>query len=376
MKPFQLTRLPLIIRILGILMLFAGLHAEDLRAEDKDPDEPFEADQAYLKEHYTKYEYEIPMRDGVKLFTAVYTPKNQSSSYPILIHRTPYGIRPYGPDNYPAEPRGVLKYYAEERFIFVYQDVRGRNGSQGEFVHVRPHLLLKSTPADIDESSDTYDTIDWLIENVPNHNGSAGLMGISYPGFYSAAGMIDAHPALKCVSPQAPVTDWFIGDDFHHNGAFYLAHAFRFFQRFGQQLEKPTRQSAEAFDYETPNGYEFFLNIGPLYNINEKHFKNEILFWRELMDHGSYDEFWSARDILPHLKDIKPAVMTVGGWIRCRGPLWPAQGLRIHGEKLARRLQHSGDGALGARRLAPRRRGAARQCPFPPEDRAILPRSH
>ena len=116
-----------------------------------------------------------------------------------------------------------MKYYAEERFIFVYQDVRGRNGSEGEFVHVRPHLPVKSAPADIDESSDTYDSIDWLLKNVPNHNGSAGLMGISYPGFYSAAGMIDAHPALKCVSPQAPVTDWFIGDDFHHNGAFYLA---------------------------------------------------------------------------------------------------------------------------------------------------------
>ena len=291
MKSFHLTGLGLII---GILTLFGGLYAEDPRAEDKDPAEPFEADQAYLKEHYTKYEYEIPMRDGVKLFTAVYAPKDQSSSYPILIHRTPYGIRPYGPDNYPAEPRGVLKYYAEERFIFVYQDVRGRNGSEGEFVHVRPHLPVKSASADIDESSDTYDSIDWLLKNVPNHNGSVGLMGISYPGFYSAAGMIDAHPALKCVSPQAPVTDWFIGDDFHHNGAFYLAHAFRFFQRFGQQLEKPTRQSPEAFDYETPNGYEFFLNIGPLYNINEKHFKNEILFWRELMDHDTYDEFWSA----------------------------------------------------------------------------------
>ena len=321
MKPFHLTGLGLVI---GILTLLGGLYAEDPRAEDKDPDEPFEADQAYLKEHYTKYEYEIPMRDGVKLFTAVYAPKDQSSSYPILIHRTPYGIRPYGPDNYPAEPRGVLKYYAEERFIFVYQDVRGRNGSEGEFVHVRPHLPVKSAPADIDESSDTYDSIDWLLKNVPNHNGSAGLMGISYPGFYSAAGMIDAHPALKCVSPQAPVTDWFIGDDFHHNGAFYLAHAFRFFQRFGQQLEKPTRQSPEAFDYETPNGYEFFLNIGPLYNINEKHFKNEILFWRELMDHDTYDEFWSARNILPHLKDIKPAVMTVGGWFDAEdlyGPL-------------------------------------------------------
>ena len=149
-------------------------------------------------------------------------------------------------------------------------------------------------------------------------------MGTSYPGFYTAAGMIDAHPALKCASPQAPIADWFIGDDFHHNGAFYLAHAFRFFSGFGQPLEEPTRQSEIPFDYKTPDGYEFYLNLGPLSNINETHFKKKIVFWKELMEHGTYDNFWQARNILPHLKGIKPAVLTVGGWFDAEdlyGPL-------------------------------------------------------
>ena len=152
------------------------------------------------------------------LFTAAYVPKDASRTYPILLTRTPYGLRPYGASNYPSSPRGPMKYYAKEAFIFVYQDVRGRNGSEGEFVHVRPCLTDKGSK-DIDESTDAYDTIDWLVKNVPLNNGKVGLLGISYPGFYSAAGMIDAHPALKCVSPQAPVSDWFIGDDFRHNGA-------------------------------------------------------------------------------------------------------------------------------------------------------------
>ncbi len=293
-------------------------------AQENNSEEPFEADQAYIQAHYTKYEFEIPMRDGVRLFTAVYTPKDQAISYPILLQRTPYSVRPYGVDNYPENPGGQMKFYAEEGFIFAYQDVRGRNASEGEFVHVRPHRPDKSGPKDIDESTDTYDTIDWLVKNVPNNNGRVGMLGISYPGFYAAAGTINAHPALKCASPQAPVTDWFIGDDFHHNGAFYLAHAFRFFSRFGQQLEEPTRQSAIPFDYKTPDGYEFYLNIGPLSEINERYFNDKIIFWKELMEHGTYDEFWQVRNILPHLKDIQPAVMTVGGWFDAEdlyGPL-------------------------------------------------------
>jgi putative CocE/NonD family hydrolase len=285
-------------------------------------DEPFAADQAYLKEHYTKFEYQIPMRDGVKLFTAAYVPKDASRSYPMLLQRTPYGLRPYGASNYPT-PRGPLKYYAKEGFIFIYQDVRGRNASEGQFVHVRPHQAAKG-PKEIDESTDTYDTIDWLVKHVPLNNGNVGLQGISYPGFYSAAGMIDAHPALKSVSPQAPVTDWFVGDDFRHNGALYLAHAFRFLSFFGQPLTKPTRQSPVPFDFATPDGYEFYLNLGPLDEVQERHFEKDVIFWNELHEHGTYDDFWKERTILPHLKNVRPAVMTVGGWFDAEdlfGPL-------------------------------------------------------
>ncbi len=293
------------------------------RAHAPAAEESFAADQAYIKEHYTKYEYKILMRDGVTLFTAVYVPKDASATYPILLHRTPYSVRPYGESNYPASPRGPMKYYAKERFIFAYQDVRGRNASEGEFVHVRPHRPEKG-PKDIDESSDTYDTIQWLTNNVPLNNGNVGLLGISYPGFYSAAGMIDAHPALKCVSPQAPVTDWFIGDDFRHNGALYLAHSFRFLSLFGQPLAKPTRQSPVPFDYETPDGYEFYLGLGPLDQVQKTHFEKPLLFWDELLEHDTYDDFWKQRRITPHLKNIRPAVMTVGGWFDAEdlyGPL-------------------------------------------------------
>ncbi|MBI2929714.1 MAG: CocE/NonD family hydrolase [Verrucomicrobia bacterium] len=282
-----------------------------------------EVNRAWLMAHYTKYEFQIPMRDGVKLFTAVYCPKDNAQPYPILLMRTPYGLRPYGADNYP-EPSGQLKNYAKEKFIFASQDVRGRNGSEGEFVHMRPILPAKRGAKDVDESTDTYDTIDWLVKNIPNNNGKVGMMGISYPGFYTAAGMIDSHPALKAASPQAPIADWFIGDDFRHNGVFYLAHAFGFLSGFGQQLDEPTRQDPRPFDYETPNGYEFYLGLGPLATVEEKLFKGKITFWNELLEHDTYDGFWQARNLRPHLKNVRAAVMTVGGWFDAEdlfGPL-------------------------------------------------------
>jgi putative CocE/NonD family hydrolase len=185
--------------------------------------------------------------------------------------------------------------------------------SEGEFVNMRPHREQK-TGGEIDESSDTYDTIDWLLKNVPGHNGRVGLWGISYPGFYTAAGMIDAHPALKAASPQAPVTDWFAGDDWHHNGALLLPHAFNFLASFGHPRPEPTKKSRERFDFGTPDGYDFFLRMGPLSNVNVRHFKDDVPFWNEIMRHGTYDDFWKARNLRPHLKNIKPAVMTVGGW--------------------------------------------------------------
>src|SRR5262245_34190726 len=186
--------------------------------------------------------------------------------------------------------------------------------SEGDFVNMRPHLVEKRTPQDIDESTDTWDTIEWLTTNVPHHNGKVGMAGISYPGFYTSAGMIDAHPALVACSPQAPVADWFIGDDWHHNGAFMLPHAFNFMATFGRPRPEPTKKFEYKFDHETPDGYEFFLRMGPLPNADTKHFKGEVAFWNEVLKHGTYDDFWKGRNLRPHLQKIRPAVMTVGGW--------------------------------------------------------------
>jgi hypothetical protein len=287
-------------RPIGILLLLA---AQAARPQGVD----------WIKAHYTKYEYEIPMRDGKKLFTAVYAPKDTTQRYPMLMQRTPYSLRPYGVDRY-RDSLGPSEFFAKELYIFVYQDVRGRWSSEGDFIHVRPQKAVKTGPKDVDESTDTYDTIEWLLNNVPNHNGRAGIWGISYPGFYAALGAVDAHPALKASSPQAPVTDWFIGDDFHHNGTFFLPHAFNWLVRNDRVRPEPVKKDDLTFDHETPNGYEFFLKLGALPNAEEKYFKGRSPYWKELMQHPNYDEYWQARNIRPHLKQIRPAMMTVGGW--------------------------------------------------------------
>ena len=267
----------------------------------------------HVKANYTKYEYRIPMRDGKKLFTTVYAPKDDSQPYPILLTRTPYSAGPYGADQYKSD-LGPSPLFGKEGYIFAYQDVRGRWMSEGEFVNMRPYLPTKNGPNDIDESSDAWDTIEWLTRHVPNHNGKVGQWGISYPGFYTAAGMIDAHPALKAASPQAPVTDWFVGDDWHHNGALFLAHMFNFMSKFGHPRPEPTKKFRPQFDHETPDGYEFFFRMGTLAEANPKFFKDQVAFWNEALGHGVYDDFWKARNLRPHLKNIRPAVMTVGGW--------------------------------------------------------------
>jgi putative CocE/NonD family hydrolase len=272
-----------------------------------------EIDRKWLEENYTKFEFKVPMRDGIRLHTSVYTPKDDSQTYPVLLLRTPYGVRPYGSSAYP-NPSGSFSVLARDKFIFAYQDVRGRNGSEGQFVHVRPFNPDRRGPQDIDESTDTWDTIDWLVKNVPGGNGRVGMYGISYPGFYTSMGMIGSHPALKAASPQAPIADWFIGDDFHHHGAVFLPHAFNFLAGFGQKLEEPTRENPKGFDHRTPDGYDFFLRLGPLANAEANHFKGRIEFWSELASHPNYDAFWQARNIRPHLRDIRCAVMTVGGW--------------------------------------------------------------
>jgi uncharacterized protein len=269
------------------------------------------ANTLWFIEHYTKYEHRIPMRDGVRLFTRVYVPKDDSELWPILFARTPYSLKPYGTGNY-QEPNGSFLGLAKDRFILVSQDVRGRYGSEGQFVHVRPFNPSKGAK-DSDESSDAFDTIDWLVKNVPRNNGKVGMFGISYPGFYTAMGMIDSHPALKAASPQAPITDWFMGDDVHHNGAFFLSQNFGFFHYFAQRAEDPLHEELKSFNFNTPDGYNFFLRMGPLAN-SEKLLKGRSPEWTEFLAHPTYDAFWQARNIRPHLKNVRCAVMTVGGW--------------------------------------------------------------
>ena len=268
----------------------------------------------YVKSHYTKYEYHVPMRDGTRLFTSVYVPKDDSQTYPILIKRTPYSIRPYGADQYP-ENLGPSPLFAREGYIFVHQDVRGRWMSDGDFVHMRPHRPEKNNSTEIDESTDAWDTVEWLLKRVRGHNGRVGIAGISYPGFYTAAGIIDSHPAIKAASPQAPVNDWFIGDDWHHNGAFFLAHMFNWMARNGRARPEPTKKfKGEAFDYGTPDGYEFYDRIRTLSDIDENYLKGDVPFWIETMRHDTYDDFWKSRNIRPHLNNVNAGVMTVGGW--------------------------------------------------------------
>ncbi|MBE7501080.1 MAG: CocE/NonD family hydrolase [Verrucomicrobiales bacterium] len=270
-------------------------------------------DRAGVETAYTKHEFRVPMRDGVRLHTRVLLPKDDTHQYPILLRRTPYGLRPYGSSAF-SEPVGSVQRFLEDRFILVEQDVRGRMASEGKFVHVRPFQPVKTGPEDIDESTDAWDTIDWLVRHLPGHNGRVGMFGISYPGFYTSMGMIDSHPALRAASPQAPVADWFRGDDFRHNGALFLAHAFNFLAQFEWPLEHPTRERPRAFDHQTPDGYAFFLDLGSLANAETLHFKGRVPFWSEVVAHPNYDDFWKARNILPHLRNIRCAVLTVGGW--------------------------------------------------------------
>jgi len=266
----------------------------------------------WLKARLTKQEVYITMRDGVRLFTSIYTPKDTSKDYPMLMTRTPYDIEPGGEEKFSRYLSGNVKL-VEEGYIFVYQDVRGRYMSEGDYMDVRPYIPNKKSKTEIDETTDTYDAIDWLVKNVAHNNGRIGVFGISYPGFYSTMSLINAHPALKAVSPQAPVTNWFIGDDFHHNGAFALMDGFSFYSSFGKPRPKPTREGQSGYDIQGQDNYDFFLKMGALKHAKEIAFGDSILFWNELMNHPNYDDFWKARDPRPHLKNIKPAVLTVGG---------------------------------------------------------------
>jgi len=291
--------------LLGALMLTSNFsYAQD----------DVKADSIYVRNNYEKIEQLIPMRDGKQLFTAIYIPKDKSKKYPVLLNRTPYTVAPYGANeykkylgNFPAEMR--------EGFIFVYQDVRGKWMSEGEFDDVRPINTTKNKKA-VDESTDTYDTLEWLAKNLKNYNQKAGIYGISYPGFYSTMSLVNSHPTLKAVSPQAPVTNWFLGDDFHHNGVLFLADSFKFMSSFGVKRPQPITpdKGPKSLDFPIKDTYRFYLEGGSVKELKAKYFQDNIKFYNDLFAHPDYDQFWKDRDPLPHLKNVKPAVMTVGGF--------------------------------------------------------------
>ena len=293
---------------LGSLFLVAVAAAQ---APDPAKEQPKED---YVKAHYTKYEYRIPMRDGKKLFTSVYVPKDASQPYPILIDRTPYSVGPYGVDQYKKQI-GPSDEFEKAGYIIVYQDVRGRYMSEGDFLEMHPHIDVKKSPKDVDDSSDMYDTIEFLLNHVPNNNGKVGIWGISYPGFYTSASIIDSHPALKAASPQAPMTDLFFSDDAYHGGAFMLAANFGFYTAFKPftELTLPPKTPV-PFDFGTPDGYSFYLQAGSISNLNKRYLKESNSLFTDQATHTTYDDYWNARDLSRHMKKVKCAVLTVGGW--------------------------------------------------------------
>ena len=275
------------------------------------PEAPFGSPE-WVNARYTKTEVYITMRDGKRLFTSIYTPKDSSRSYPILMNRTPYNVEPGGAEGV-SFMFMTMPHLLPDGYIIVTQDVRGRFMSEGLFEDVRPYNPNKKA-GETDDNSDTYDTIDWLVKNVPNNNGRVGIFGVSYDGFYSTMALPNAHPALKAASPQAPVCNWFLGDDWHHNGAFFLMDAFNFYSSIGRPRPVPTRSWPSNFEYPNQDNYQFFLDLGAIRNIKTRYFGDTIQFWPELMNHPNYDAFWKARDPRPHLRNLHTAVLTVGGW--------------------------------------------------------------
>ena len=268
-------------------------------------------DSAWIKDNYTKLEQYIPMRDGIKLFTAIYIPNDKTEKHPILVTRTPYSCAPYGKEFSSRLWERHWKYYARENYIIVVQDVRGRWMSEGEFEDVRPFNKNK-TGLDTDEASDTYDAIDWMVKNLPGNNGNVGVFGISYPGFYSTMAAASGHPALKAVSPQAPVTDWFMGDDFHHNGAFFQLDGFGFYSGFGKPRPKPTTIGSPGFNFKVRDNYKFFLEAASLKKLAAL-MGDSIQFWKKMYAHPNYDTWWQARDARRAMYNVNPAMLVVGG---------------------------------------------------------------
>ncbi len=300
------------IKSTAFISLVVILWTDAAKAQTRAENEKLPAD--FIRQHYTKQDYHVPMRDGVKLFTSVYAPKDNTRPYPILLERTPYSVAPYGSNSYPSR-LAHGESFEKEAFIFVYQDVRGRYLSEGEFIDESPHKTRLAGPADTDPSTDTYDTIDWLVKNIPNNNGRVGMWGISYPGFYAAYGLINSHPALKADSPQAPMGDVGNGDDVYHNGAFFLAANFGFFTGFWPRGTTPAEhEHFSHFDFGTADEYDFYLHMGPLSNAEDILFKHHNHFWSDMLEHPNYDEFWSSRALSQHMRHLTAPILLVGGW--------------------------------------------------------------
>jgi hypothetical protein len=320
----KLLRLPVLAVLFLAFTALTALPAQQPAAEG--------APENFIRSHYTKYEFRIPMRDGKRLFTAVYVPKDTAAGpYPFLLNRTPYSVEPYGEDQYPRH-LGPSEEFEKSGYIFVYQDVRGRWMSEGAFVEMRPHIDEKKSPQDVDDSSDTYDTLEFLLKNIPNNNGKAGIYGISYPGFYTSASIIDSHPALKAASPQAPMTDLFLGDDSYHGGAFMLSANFGFYAPFFHDTKSPQTPKPEPeFDFGTPDSYKFYLNAGNLNNLDQLYLKGSSWMFTDQVKHNSYDSYWQQRDLSRHMKGVKCAVLVVGGWFDAEdlsGPFRTANAIR------------------------------------------------
>jgi putative CocE/NonD family hydrolase len=272
-----------------------------------------QADSLYTREHYDKREYMVPMRDGAKLYTIVYTPKDTSVALPIMLLRTPYGIPPYPLTEY-RRVLGPSPEFDRDGYIFVYQDARGKFRSEGTFRVMNPYKPHKNGPKDVDESSDNYDTIDWLLKNIPHNNGRVGQWGISYPAWQTVMGMIAAHPALKASSPQSSPSDMYIGDDFHHNGAFRFMYTFNWLSGNARARTAQTTDRPRPFDYGTTDAYQFFLNVGTVARINELYFHDQVSAWNDFLQHPNYDAYWLDQNVLKDLKGITPAVLNVTGW--------------------------------------------------------------
>jgi putative CocE/NonD family hydrolase len=296
---------PLASRSLFAAFWFLAIASGSARAQDT----------AFAKQHYTKSDHMVAMRDGVRLFTIVYEPRDTTRRYPILLVRTPYSIRPYEPNEY-RRVLGPSQEFDRDGYIFVFQDVRGKFRSEGEFEVMRPFKTSKRTSTDVDESSDTYDTIEWLLKRIPRNNGRVGMWGISYPGWQTVMGMMNAHPALKAASPQASPSDMFIGDDFHHNGAFRVMYAFSWLAGNARTRAGQTTERGSAFDYGTPDGYRFFMEAGAPARIDSLYFQGQVPAWNDFMRHPNYDDYWKNQNVLKDLGTV-PAdlpILNVAGW--------------------------------------------------------------